>query len=236
MNSLAKFGLLILTLAALAGAGCKKKPANITPLPGQSAPSGLTDLGQSPIRPGSGANKGSINPGTPFNTGGGTQSNPNPFGVSDPNGTSGRNGVGSNPDGTGGPGDRPDGSKAEDRETLKSDTVYFEYDRSVVKGSGLASIGAVADYLKSHADNDLVVEGHCDERGTEEYNRALGERRALAIRERLINLGIAGSRITTISYGKDRPAELGHDEASWAKNRRGEFVLLGGPAKVGSLK
>jgi peptidoglycan-associated lipoprotein len=70
------------------------------------------------------------------------------------------------------------------------------------------------------------VEGHCDERGTAEYNRALGERRAGAAREELVRMGVEAERITTISYGKDRPADPGHDEASWAKNRRCEFSAI----------
>ncbi len=71
----------------------------------------------------------------------------------------------------------------------------------------------------------LIIEGNCDERGTEEYNRSLGERRALALREALSNAGIDPQRIRTISYGKDKPADPGHDESAWAKNRRGDFVL-----------
>jgi peptidoglycan-associated lipoprotein len=72
----------------------------------------------------------------------------------------------------------------------------------------------------------LLIEGHCDERGTEEYNRALGERRALALREALAKAGVSPDRIRTISYGKDRPVNPGHDESAWAQNRRGEFILL----------
>ena len=72
----------------------------------------------------------------------------------------------------------------------------------------------------------MAVEGHCDERGTEEYNRSLSERRALSIRERLVNLGVSASRVTTEAFGEDKPADLGHDEAAWSKNRRGEFILL----------
>ena len=75
----------------------------------------------------------------------------------------------------------------------------------------------------------VQVEGHCDERGTEEYNRALGERRALAAREALIGLGIASDRVDTISYGEDKPAVPGHNESAWSKNRRGAFVLLTPP-------
>jgi peptidoglycan-associated lipoprotein len=84
----------------------------------------------------------------------------------------------------------------------------------------------VANYFKQHSAEKLQIEGHCDERGTEEYNRALGERRALAIREYLVNLGVAADRVYTLSWGEDKPADTGHDEAAWGKNRRGEFILL----------
>ena len=75
----------------------------------------------------------------------------------------------------------------------------------------------------------MKIEGHCDERGTEEYNRALGERRALALREELARLGIDPGRVDTISYGKDRPVDTGRDESAHRKNRRGEFVVLTPP-------
>jgi peptidoglycan-associated lipoprotein len=114
----------------------------------------------------------------------------------------------------------------EDAETLKSDTVYFAYDSSVVRSGEKHKVAAVADYLKGNPSVAVRVEGNCDERGTEEYNRALGERRALAVREMLVNLGIDPSRVDTISYGKDRPVEPLHTEAAWSKNRRDDFVLL----------
>lgn len=117
----------------------------------------------------------------------------------------------------------------QDRETLKADTVYFDFDSSAIKDNQKAKIQAVADYLRNSSGNALKVEGHCDERGTEEYNRALGERRALAIREALVGLGIAPDRIDTISFGEDKPAVDGHDEAAWSKNRRGEFIVLTPP-------
>ena len=112
-----------------------------------------------------------------------------------------------------------------DREFFKAQTVYFDFDSSVIKATEKSKIDFVANYLKANPETKIQIEGHCDERGTEEYNRALGERRALAIREYLINAGISGSRIYTISYGEDRPVDPGHNEAAWAKNRRGEFVL-----------
>ena len=113
-----------------------------------------------------------------------------------------------------------------DRAALAAQTVHFDYDSSVVKSSEKLKLEAVASALKSDSGAKLLIEGHCDERGTEEYNRALGERRALALREALAKIGVAPERIRTISYGKDRPAENGHDESAWKMNRRGEFVLL----------
>lgn len=114
----------------------------------------------------------------------------------------------------------------EDRAFFQADTVYFDFDSAVVKASERSKAETVATFLKSHADNKLTIEGHCDERGTEEYNRALGERRALALREYLVNLGISPERIRTLSWGEDKPAAQGHDESAWSKNRRGEFIRL----------
>ena len=104
--------------------------------------------------------------------------------------------------------------------------VYFDFDSAKIRPSEVAKLEAVANWMKSNSSAKLVVEGHCDERGTAEYNRALGERRAQAAREKLVSLGVDAGRITTISYGNDRPADLGHDEAAWAKNRRCEFAIV----------
>lgn len=117
----------------------------------------------------------------------------------------------------------------ENADQFKSDTVYFDFDSSSVKPGEKSKISAVADYLKSNPAAAVRVEGNCDERGTEEYNRSLGERRALAVREELVTLGIEPNRVDTISYGKDRPADSGHDESAWKKNRRDEFILLTPP-------
>jgi peptidoglycan-associated lipoprotein len=114
----------------------------------------------------------------------------------------------------------------EDREAFKANTVYFDFDSAVVKKSEHSKIDKVASALKAQPTACVEIEGHCDERGTEEYNRALGERRALAVRDYLIQSGLAGDRIFTISYGEDKPAVPGHNEAAWAKNRRAEFILL----------
>ena len=126
----------------------------------------------------------------------------------------------------------PAGSHAgwtEDKDSLKDNTVYFAYDSSVIRESEKSKVSAVADYLKAHADAAVRVEGNCDERGTDEYNRALGERRAIAGREELVSAGIDASRVDTISYGKDRPIEPLHSEAAWSKNRRDDFVVLTAP-------
>ncbi len=114
----------------------------------------------------------------------------------------------------------------QDRAALAAQTVHFDFDSSVVKASEKANVEAVAAALKSDSAAKLLIEGHCDERGTEEYNRSLGERRALALRESLATLGVDPMRVKTISYGEDKPADPGHDESAWRKNRRGEFVLL----------
>ena len=113
-----------------------------------------------------------------------------------------------------------------DRDVFKQDTVYFEFDRYNVRPGELPKVKAVADYLKGQPSFKVLIEGHCDERGTDEYNRALGERRALSIRESLIQLGVSGDRVQTVSYGEDKPVDPGHNETAWAKNRRGEFVLM----------
>ena len=112
-----------------------------------------------------------------------------------------------------------------DREIFKSDTVHFDFDSSVIKSDENAKVSAVADYLKANGQDAVEIEGHCDVRGTEEYNRSLGERRALAVREELIRLGVDASRVDTVSFGEDRPADPGRDESAYRKNRRGEFVL-----------
>lgn len=104
--------------------------------------------------------------------------------------------------------------------------VYFEYDSSQVAGSERAKLEDVADYLRGNSGVGLVVEGHCDERGSSDYNLALGERRAQAVRAYIIGLGIASERIKTISHGEEQPLSFGHDEASWSQNRRAQFSLF----------
>ncbi len=114
----------------------------------------------------------------------------------------------------------------QNREALAAHTVHFEFDSAVVKSSEKANVEAAAAYLKANPNVGLLVEGNCDERGTEEYNRSLGERRALAARELIVASGVEADRVVTVSFGKDKPEESGHDEAAWAKNRRDVFVVL----------
>ena len=113
-----------------------------------------------------------------------------------------------------------------DRAALAADTIHFAYDSSVIRSSEQANLQAVAAALSSDASAKLLIEGNCDERGTEEYNRSLGERRSLAAREALAKLGVDPMRVRTISYGKDKPVDPGHDEAAWKANRNDDFVLL----------
>lgn len=119
---------------------------------------------------------------------------------------------------------RPDGEL--DVVSSQFTAVYFEYDSAQVSGSQRAAVEAVSEYLQRNAGLGVIVEGNCDERGSAEYNLALGERRALAVRAYLIGLGVDSNLIQTKSNGEENPAALGHDEAAWRLNRRAEFVLF----------
>ena len=105
------------------------------------------------------------------------------------------------------------------------DRVYFELDSAVLDASARRTLGRQVEWLELFPEVSLVIEGHCDERGTREYNLALGERRASAVRQFLIAQGIDASRLRTVSYGKERPYALGHDEEAWALNRRSVSVV-----------
>jgi peptidoglycan-associated lipoprotein len=190
--------LLVIGLAlTVAVSGCRKKPVNVTELPGAHA-GRISETG-----PG-----GMIQPAPPMTTeqGGG--------------GVVGGH-VSNSPDSHAG--------WLEDAGVLKAETVYFDFDSSVLKTSEKPKVSAVADYLKANSGKAVRIEGNCDERGTEEYNRSLGERRALAVREELIRLGVDPTRADTISYGKDRPVDPGHDDSAWKKNRRDDFIVLSPP-------
>lgn len=103
--------------------------------------------------------------------------------------------------------------------------VYFEFDKATLTAEGREIVKKNAAALQANAKAKVVVEGHCDERGSTEYNMALGERRAQSIKAYLLQLGVTPNRVSTISYGEERPLDPAHSEAAWAKNRRGEFVV-----------
>ena len=105
------------------------------------------------------------------------------------------------------------------------EAVYFDYDSPQLNPSEQGKIDAVVAYLQQNPTQGVIVEGHCDERGSNEYNLALGERRSLAVRAAMISSGIDSARVQTRSYGEERPVAFGHDEGSWSVNRRAEFVF-----------
>lgn len=117
------------------------------------------------------------------------------------------------------------GSVADFRQNV-GDRVFFATDMSTINDEGRQTLNRQAEWLKKYTNYQVTVEGHCDERGTREYNLALGDRRANAAKNYLASRGVDASRITTISYGKERPIALGSDEEAWAQNRRAVTVVL----------
>ncbi len=115
-------------------------------------------------------------------------------------------------------------AKAEaEAETRRLASIYFDYDKYNVRDDQKSALEKNAEKLKARPDLQATIEGHCDERGTIEYNMALGQKRADSARSFLAKAGVDAKRLTTVSYGKERPADSGHDESAWAKNRRVEF-------------
>ncbi len=104
--------------------------------------------------------------------------------------------------------------------------VYFDYDKAVIRDDAKPVLETNAAWLKRFKTVKILIEGHCDERGTEEYNMALGEKRAKAAEDYLISLGISADRLKIISYGKSQPSDPGHNEAAWQKNRRDQFLVI----------
>lgn len=104
--------------------------------------------------------------------------------------------------------------------------IHFDFDKYDLKADAIRTLGNNATAIKEHNQYNVRVEGHCDERGTVEYNLALGEKRARAARDYLVSLGVNSSRLRVVSYGKERPADPRHNESAWAMNRRAEFVFL----------
>lgn len=208
-------------LAVVAATGCKKTPKNVTPIHGQATRVGA-GAGGSPIVPENPTPQPLPGPGT------GLPGTGTPGGIGTPITTPVQPPV--IPIVPPGGGLATDLREFEgmlvDASAFAANTIIFDYDKSVVRASEIGKLQPVIAALKASPQNKLLIEGHCDERGTEEYNRSLGERRALAIRERLAKAGISADRLRTASFGEDKPAALGHDEAAWAKNRRGELLLL----------
>jgi len=193
------FDLLMVLLALSFGVvGCKKKPIGPTPIPGMTGN----------IR-GTNDTSGSL-----IGTSLAPDQNPN---VRPIDATAG--GIGQNV--------RFDPGAMNSNPTFfAANTVYFEFDRATIKPSETGKIEEVARYLQANPTHAVQIEGHCDERGTEQYNLSLGERRALSLREYLVTAAVQPDRVFTISYSESRPADPGHNEAAWSKNRRGVFVLL----------
>jgi peptidoglycan-associated lipoprotein len=197
---------LAVVLAISGSVGCKRKAKNPTVIPGQvrSVPPVQPDRPVvEPVQP-------------PIDDRDGVTTTPR---------TGDREGRGTVDENVPQPG-KPLGDMKPDPEFFRANTVYFDFDRSTVKESERGKIEAVARHLASNPTHAMRVAGHCDERGTEGYNLALGERRALAVREYLVKLGVSPDRVDTISYGESSPVATGHNEASWKQNRRGEFILL----------
>jgi len=187
---------LAVILAVTGSVGCRKKPIGPTPIPSGSGRAG---------------------------TGGGVygpDAGPSFPPIENPIGTTVDN-DGQNPQNR-----NVEDGMLRDEEKFRDYIVYFDFDRSTIRSAEQSKIEVVADHLKANPTHKVKVEGHADERGTEGYNLALGERRALSVRDYLINLGISLDRVGTTSFGESMPAELGQNEAAWAANRRAEFILL----------
>jgi peptidoglycan-associated lipoprotein len=111
------------------------------------------------------------------------------------------------------------------RQQFEAENIYFEFDSSALLTAAQQTLKRKAEYLRENPQLRVTIEGHCDERGTNEYNLALGDRRANSAKSFLVDLGISPGRLTTISYGEERPLDPRHNEEAWAKNRRCEFVI-----------
>ena len=106
------------------------------------------------------------------------------------------------------------------------ENIHFDYDSAVVRSADRSVLEKIAKHAKENSGKKIRIEGHCDERGTLEYNRALGQRRALAAREYLVKLGVGSDRLGTVSFGEEQPEDPGHDDGAWAKNRCAVFGVV----------
>jgi len=113
-----------------------------------------------------------------------------------------------------------------EKSEFQNDNIYFAFDKSNLDDMAQATLKKKAEFLKTYPNVYTTIEGHCDERGTPEYNLALGERRAQAAKDYLVSLGVAADRLETISYGEEMPLDASSNEDAWAKNRRAEFKAI----------
>jgi len=114
---------------------------------------------------------------------------------------------------------------ASDKAHFESEDIYFEFDQYILSDTAKQNLNKKAQWLKDYPSAKALIEGHCDERGSAEYNLALGQKRADAAMQYLVSLGISANRISTISFGKEKPVDSGSNESAWAKNRRAHFIL-----------
>jgi peptidoglycan-associated lipoprotein len=189
--------LLVLTLFLV---GCPKRPA--APVASAPAPTG------SALAPAPGAGPSTVAPSAPGSSSGPTAMAPSPAAPAT---------------GAPAPGTPPRPSEFSENSNLKD--VFFDFDKYDIRADDAKILDGNAGWLKSNADNLVLIEGHCDERGTNEYNLALGERRAKATMNYLVSQGIQANRITIISYGKERPVCSDKSEGCWQKNRRAHFLV-----------
>lgn len=210
--------LAIALACSTALVGCRKGLDKTTHIPGQK-PASIVDSNPGGIRDTGPGNGGIV---TPLNPNAGNLGN---------NGVTGTPAVFDPAKDGGIPAAGGDFSNwKENRETFAAQTVYFDFDKSNIKPGEVKKLEEVAKRMKSEFQGKaLRIEGHCDERGTEEYNRALGDRRALSVRESLVQLGLPADLLPTITFGEEKPADPGHDDAAWKKNRRAELILLTPP-------
>jgi peptidoglycan-associated lipoprotein len=198
MKKINLFGTFIISAAMLSAVtGCHRKPVSPTPIPDWVN------------HPNPGANPGGDNTGGTL---------PTPVSPVSSNETT--------PESYGPYADFLSGPHNENREIFKDDTIHFDFDSATIKASEESKLADLGNHFKADEKREgLIIEGNCDERGTEKYNLSLGERRALAVREYLQNLGVDPQRIKTVTYGASRPVDPGHDEAAYRQNRRDDFVL-----------
>lgn len=193
-----QFAVFAVAVALVAASACHKKP----PVAKPTAP------------PSGGSNPQPF-PGGSSSSGGGNLNNPPPAPPPVP----------TTPDVSGSPLPLANATPDIINENSPLKPVFFLLDSDQLDDVGRAAIAANADVLKQYDKWVITIEGHCDERGTAEYNLALGDRRALAVKTYLLSLGVSGDRVRTVSYGKEFPFDPGHDESAWSKNRRAQFMV-----------